>query len=68
MIDKDPNKSTRSIIRDIEVSGSLIRKLVHEDIQYFSYKMTKGQFSSQAMNDQTKNRAANLPRTNGKLT
>lgn len=60
MIDNDPSKSMRSIARDTGVSEFLIRQTVHEDIRYFSYKMRKGQFLSQAMKDKRKARAAKL--------
>ena len=36
------------------MSVFLIRQVVHEDIWYFSYKIRKGQFLSQAMKDKRK--------------
>ena len=40
----DPSKSIRSIAMNMGVSEFLIRQVVQEDIQYFSYKMRNGQF------------------------
>ena len=56
MIDNNPSKS----ITYIGESEFLIRQVVHEDIHYFSYKMRKGQFLSQAVKDKRKDRAAKL--------
>ena len=44
MIDNNPSKSIRSIVRDMGVSEFFISQVMHEDILYFSYKMRKGQF------------------------
>ena len=60
MIDNDPNKSIRFIASDVAVSNFLIRQVVHEDIQYFLYKIRKGQFLSQAMMDKRKDLSAKL--------
>ena len=38
-IENDPSKLIRSIFRNMEVSEFLMRPLVNENIQYFSYKM-----------------------------
>ena len=43
MIDSDPIKSIRSIAMDIGVS-EFLRNIVHEDIQYFSYRIKKSNF------------------------
>ena len=60
IIDNDLNKSTRSIAIDIGISEFLIRQVVYEGIRYFSFKMRKGQFLSEAMKDKRKVRAAKL--------
>ena len=49
MIDNDSSKSI--IARDMEVFEFLTRLEMNEDIRYFSYKMRKGQFLSQAIKD-----------------
>ena len=54
MIDNDSSKSIRSIARNIGASEFLIRWVVHEDIQYFSYKMRKDNCLSQAMKNKRK--------------
>ena len=41
MINNNPSKSFRSIAVNMGVSKFLIRQVVHEEIQYFSYKMWK---------------------------
>ena len=46
MIDNGPSKSIRTIARDTGLSKFLIRKRVHEDIRYLSYKIRKGQQDS----------------------
>ena len=48
MIDNNPSKSIRPIARNMKESELLIRQVVHEDIRYFSYKIRKSQFLSQA--------------------
>ena len=48
MINNDLSKSIRSITRDVRESEFLIRQVVNKDIQYFSYKMRKGQFLFQS--------------------
>ena len=60
MIDKDHSKSTRSIARDRKVFEFLIRRVVRKDILYFSYKMRKGQFLSQATKNKRKDFVAKL--------
>ena len=57
IIDNNPSKSIRSLACDIGASEFHIRQLVHEDIRYFSYKIKKGQFLSQAMKDKRKDSA-----------
>ena len=60
-IDNNPSESIRSVAKvDMKVSEFLIRPVVHEDIQYFSYKMRKGQFLLQAMKDKKEDRIAKL--------
>ena len=54
MIENNPSKTIRFKARDMEVSEFLIHQVGHEDIQYFSYKMRKGQFLLQAMKDKRK--------------
>ena len=54
IIDKNPSQSIRSIARNMGVSEFLIRQVVHENIRYFSYKMRRDQFLSQAMKDKRK--------------
>ena len=60
MIKNNPSKSIKSIAREIGVSKILIRQIVHEDIQYFSYKMREDQFLLQAMKDTRKDSTAKL--------
>ena len=45
MSDNDPTKLIRSIARDMGMSKFLIRQVVLENIQYFSCKMWKGQYT-----------------------
>ena len=54
MIDNDSRKSNRFIVRDINVFEFLIRQVVREDIQQFSFKIRKGKFLSQTMKDKKK--------------
>ena len=56
----DFSKSIRSKASDMGVYEFLIKQVVHEDIWYFSYKMRKGQFLSQALKDKRKDYAAKL--------
>ena len=44
----------------MEVSEFLIRQVVNEDIQYFSFKTRKGQFLSPVMKEKRKDRTAKL--------
>ena len=44
MIHNDPNKSIRSIAKDMRISEFLISQIVHEEIQYFSNQMREGRF------------------------
>ena len=60
MIDNDPNKSVRSLARDMGQSEFLIKQVVHEDNRHFSYKMRKGSFLSQAMTGKRKIQVAKL--------
>ena len=55
-----PNKSIRSIAKNMGVYEFLIGPVVHEDIHYFSNKMRKGQFLSQAMKNKRKYRTAKI--------
>ena len=43
-----------------ECPSFFIRQVVHEDIHYFSYKMRKGKFLSQAMKDKRKDNIEKL--------
>ena len=61
MTDNDPSMSLRSRASDMRVSKLLIRQAVHEYIWYFSDKMRKGQFLSQAMMDERKDHTASPP-------
>ena len=65
MIDYNPSKAIRSIVRDIVVSECFE---VHEDIQHFSNKMRKGQFLSQAMKDKRKEHTAKLKKKKKKAS
>ena len=57
MIDNDPTSQSGPL----ELLSFFIRQVVvHEDIQYFSYKRKKGQFLSQAVKDKSKEHAAKL--------
>ena len=42
MIDNNPSESIRSKVRDMGKSEFLIKQVMHQDIQYFSYRMRKG--------------------------
>ena len=46
LIEHDTSKWIRSITRNMKESEFLIRQVVQENIQYFSYKMGKNQFLS----------------------
>ncbi|XP_025161066.1 uncharacterized protein LOC112589993 [Harpegnathos saltator] len=46
IVDESSSKSMRAIARDLNVSESLIRRVVHEDLRYRSYVMRRGQFMS----------------------
>lgn len=52
IIDGNLSKSIRIIARDLHVSECTIRRIVHEDIQYKSYAMRRGQFMSAQTRDQ----------------
>ena len=60
MIDNDPNKSVRSITKDMGESEFLIRQVVHKDRWYFSYKIRKGQILSKVVKDKKKDHAVLL--------
>ena len=60
MIDNDPIMPIRSITRCMGVSDFHIRRVVHEDIGYFSYKMRKGQCLLKDRKDKKKDRAEKL--------
>lgn len=60
VIDEDPSKSMRAIAREKGVDESVVRQVVHEDIRYFSYKMRKGQFLSQKMQEKRLKHAKKL--------
>ena len=62
-MDNDPNKSIRSIIRDMGVFEFLMKLVVHEDIHYFSCQMRKGQSLSHAMKNKRKDSVAKLLNT-----
>ena len=53
-IDNNPSGSIKSIARDMRVPEFITRQVMHVDIWYFSYKMRKEQFLSQAMTDKRK--------------
>ena len=44
--DRDPSKSIRAILRDLQVCECTIRRIVHEDIWYQSCVMHRVQFMS----------------------
>ena len=46
IIDEDPSKSTRAILRNLQVSECTICRIVYEEIRHNSYVMRKGQFMS----------------------
>jgi inhibitor of nuclear factor kappa-B kinase subunit alpha len=50
-IDASPGTSMRSLAREFDVSEGTIRNVVHEDLRYKSYVMRRGQFMSQAIQD-----------------
>ncbi|EFN76011.1 hypothetical protein EAI_12717, partial [Harpegnathos saltator] len=52
IVDESPPKSMRAIARDLNVSESLIRRVVHEDLRYTSYVMRRGQFISAQIREQ----------------
>ena len=47
IIDESPQKSMRSIAKDLNVSEATIRRTCHEDLRYKSYVMKRGQFISE---------------------
>ena len=55
IVDNDLSKLFSSITRDMGLSEFLIW---HKDIHYFSYKMRKSKFLSEAMKDKAKDRTA----------
>ena len=48
LVDTDPSQSMRSMARELDVSATLVRKIVKEDLRYKSYGLRKGQFMSEA--------------------
>ena len=48
LVDTDPSKSIRARARKLEVSATLVGKLVKEDLKYKSYSLRKGQLMSKA--------------------
>ena len=60
VIDDGPSKLIKSVTRDMGASEFLIKQIVHEDVQYSSYKMRNGQFLSRAIKDKRKDHAAKL--------
>lgn len=46
IIDANPERSNRAIAKYLQVSEGPICNVVHEDIRYTSYRMSKGQFMS----------------------
>ena len=48
LVDTDPSKSMRAMAREMKVSGTLVCKIVKEDLLFKSYSLRKGQFMSQA--------------------
>ena len=56
MNDYDPSKSIKSITRNMGVSEFIISQVLHENIRYFSFKMSNDKFLSQAMKKEKKGR------------
>ncbi|EFN87647.1 hypothetical protein EAI_01466, partial [Harpegnathos saltator] len=52
IVDESPSKSMRAIARDLNVSESLICRVVHEDLRYSSYVMRREQFMSAQTREQ----------------
>ena len=52
IIDEDPSKTIRAILRDLQVSECTIRRTVYEEIRYKSYVMCRGQFMSAQTQEQ----------------
>ncbi|XP_014484223.1 PREDICTED: uncharacterized protein LOC106749367 [Dinoponera quadriceps] len=52
IIDEDPSKSIRGISKHLQVSECTIRRIIHEDLQYNSYAMHRGQFMSAQTREQ----------------
>ena len=48
LVETDPSKSIRVMARELEVSATLVCKIVKEDLRYKSYGLRKGQFMSEA--------------------
>ena len=48
LVDTDPSKSLRAMARELEVSATLVCKIVKEDLLYNSYGLRKGQFMPKA--------------------
>ena len=60
MIDNDLSELSDLYLWAWENLNFLIKQVVLEEIRYFSFKMRNGQFSSKAMKDTRKDRAAKL--------
>jgi hypothetical protein len=45
-IDEDPGRSMRKIAADLDISHTLVNKIVKEDIRCKSYSLRRGQFMS----------------------
>lgn len=50
-IDANPRKSMRSLAKQLQVSEGTIRNVVHENIEYKSYVLKKGQFLSERIKE-----------------
>ena len=48
LVNTNPSKSMRAMACELEVSATLVRKIVNKDLRYKSYSLRKGQFMSKA--------------------
>ena len=48
LVNMDPSKSMRAMVCKLEVSATLVCKIIKEDLRYKSFGLRKGQFMSKA--------------------
>jgi len=60
IINEDPGKSMRYIVKEMNMSDETIRKIVAEDIRYRSYIVRRGQFITQQTKERLFEKVKNL--------